>query len=258
MNIKHLGLALFGTSLFTTAFTAVAQTPNKSLDNPQQLSSEPRSQLRTRLQTQRLPDLDPQQGLQQRPFIPNQGNPQFPQRFAPWLQDRNSDPEWNQFRSQSRSLRHGMMRQQQFAHRMDERMSSGQSSFNASRLDRVKSRLNLTSAQEGAWNKYTQAIQDNVAAIKKSRESVDDDAVRKMNPAERFLFITKQRQQIQKPLDAIQSATDELTKALDDSQKIRAQHMLPTLENLLSIASPSTDRLQDRGNQRNEPRNYRR
>ena len=57
-----------------------------------------------------------------------------------------------------------------------------------------------------------------------------------MNSAERFAFITKQRQQLQKPVDAIQAATDELNKALDDSQKLKAQRMLPSLEMLTSAA----------------------
>ena len=235
MNIRHFAPALLSTSLFVTSMSAVAQTPGNSPDSPQQSPPEMRGQLRNRLQTHRLPDMEAQPGFQQRPFSTGQFTPQVPPRFAPWANGMYGPGMQHRFGMQGHGWGNGMMMPRQF-HGMAGPANRNPLIADPALLDRVKTRLNLTSAQESVWNKYTKALQDNISAIKKTRESADPESVRKMNSAERFAFITKQRQQLQKPVDAIQAATDELNKALDDSQKLKAQRMLPSLEMLTSAA----------------------
>lgn len=250
MNIQRL-LTLLGISLITTSFSVFAQTASNRPDTSEHSAPEIRGQLNNRTRTQLLPPIQPQQGLESRRFMPNQFNSQQAQRFAPWMQGRDEPRTLNQFRPQGQSWSHGSSQQRRFSQGTTERMRRSDSSFDASLLDRVKSRLNLTTAQESAWSKYTKTVQDNLATIKKLRESIDPEAVRKMNSAERFAFITKQRQQIQKPLDSIQAATDELTKILDDSQKFRAQRMLPSIENFISQENSARNSQRGRGDRGN-------
>src|SRR5690349_2345900 len=65
----------------------------------------------------------------------------------------------------------------------------------AEHIDELKVELRIAPAQEQAWSKYAKAVQDAAAAMKASREGVDPQAVSKMNPADRFAFVTKMREQ---------------------------------------------------------------
>ena len=105
----------------------------------------------------------------------------------------------------------------------------GFTQFDPARIDTLKTELAITAAQEPAWTKYAKAIQDAAATMKTARESVDREAVSKMNPQDRFAFMSKMREQGQKQFETVQTAAKELLATLDDTQKIKAQETLPGL-----------------------------
>jgi LTXXQ motif family protein len=96
-------------------------------------------------------------------------------------------------------------------------------------LERLKTELEITPAQEQAWSKYAKAVQEAAAAMKTTRESVDPDAVSKMTPADRYAFVSKMREQGQKQFGAVETAADELLATLDATQKAKATEILPGL-----------------------------
>jgi hypothetical protein len=105
----------------------------------------------------------------------------------------------------------------------------GQGLADAEHIDELKVELGITPAQEQSWSKYAKAVQDAAAAMKASREGVDPQAVSKMNPADRFAFVTKMREQGQKQFETVKAAANELLTALDDKQKVEAVDILPGL-----------------------------
>ena len=49
-------------------------------------------------------------------------------------------------------------------------------------IERLKTELGITTAQESAWAKYAKALQDAATAMKTAREGIDPDAVSKLSP----------------------------------------------------------------------------
>ena len=94
-------------------------------------------------------------------------------------------------------------------------------------IEKLKSELAITPAQEPVWTKYTKTIQDAAAAMKTARESVDPATVGTMSPQDRYAFMTKMREQGQKQFETVHGAADELFKTLDDGQKAKALDLLP-------------------------------
>jgi hypothetical protein len=134
----------------------------------------------------------------------------------------------------------GMMQQQQHMQQMMQQMHRGPGTGPAHRgpghtfldptnLDTLKRELAITPAQEEAWTKYAKTVEDASTALAAAREGVDPDAVRNMSPADRFAFVSKIREQAQKQHEAVKAAADELLAALDDTQKAKAQDILPGL-----------------------------
>ncbi len=107
--------------------------------------------------------------------------------------------------------------------------SPGLTQFDPARIDTLKSELGITAAQEPAWTKYAKAIQDAATAMKTNRENVSPDAVSKLTPADRFAFVSKMREQGQKQFEAVKTAAEELLATLDDTQKAKANEVLPGL-----------------------------
>ena len=105
----------------------------------------------------------------------------------------------------------------------------GFTQFDPAQIETLKKELTITAAQEPAWTKYAKSIQDAAATMKTTRESVDRDAVSKMNPQDRFAFVSKMREQGQKQFETVQTAAKELLATLDDTQKAKAQEILPGL-----------------------------
>jgi hypothetical protein len=96
-------------------------------------------------------------------------------------------------------------------------------------IDKLKSELGITPAQEETWIKYAKAVQDAASTMKATREGIDPDAVSKMTPQDRFAFMTKVREQAQKQFETVKAAAGELLATLDDKQKARAEEILPGL-----------------------------
>jgi LTXXQ motif family protein len=96
-------------------------------------------------------------------------------------------------------------------------------------LETLKTELKITPAQEQAWSKYTKAVQDAAATVKKTRENIDPDAVSKMTPADRYAFVSKMREQRQEQFGAVKAAAEELLAALEGTQKAKASEILPGL-----------------------------
>ena len=103
----------------------------------------------------------------------------------------------------------------------------GQAQFDPTRIDTLKTELGITAAQEPAWTKYAKAVQDAATAMKTTREGVDPNTVSKLNPADRFAFVTKIREQAQKQFETVKTAANELLATLDETQKAKAQTTLP-------------------------------
>ena len=244
MSSKYLIVCVGAAFVLTIPYTSWAQTSDQSAAASNQLGSDSNLSLRPDWQTRprnRMRDFqNPQMPQQTAPALspyatlppyghstpwthdrlnctaPNQFVPPMYPRFTPHMDRRNSTR--SQAPRQSLGMMHGSVN-----------------------LDRIKSMLSINSAQEPVWNKTTKTLQESITTIRKSREAIDRETVKKMNSAERFAFITKQRQQIQKPIDAIQSAIDELNGVLDPAQKNRARHLLPNLDNLSSLLNPERD-----------------
>ena len=125
-----------------------------------------------------------------------------------------------------KAMRHGMMKG------MGPGMmhgDSGQTSADPARIGALKAELAITAAQEPAWAKYADAVQDAAASMETARESVDPDVVSKMTPADRFAFVTKRREQRQTQFGAVKAAAEELLATLDATQKAKATDVLPGL-----------------------------
>jgi hypothetical protein len=109
-------------------------------------------------------------------------------------------------------------------------MMHGRGAFaDPAQIDTLKGELGITATQEAAWGKYAKAVQDAAAAMKTARESVDPSAVSRMTPSDRFAFATKMREQAQKQFEAVSTAANELVAVLDDTQKGKANTILPGL-----------------------------
>jgi hypothetical protein len=105
----------------------------------------------------------------------------------------------------------------------------GFTQFEPAQLDTLKTELGITVAQEQAWTNYAKAVQVAATAMKTAHDDVDQDAIRKLSPADRFAFVTKMREQAQTQFEAVRTASDELLAVLDDGQKAKARNILPGL-----------------------------
>lgn len=107
--------------------------------------------------------------------------------------------------------------------------SAGMGLADPAQLETLKTELKITAAQEQAWSKYAKAVQDAAASRKTARESIDPETVRKMNPADRYAFVSKMREQAREGFTAVKAAADELLATLDPTQKSKAVAILPGL-----------------------------
>jgi hypothetical protein len=105
----------------------------------------------------------------------------------------------------------------------------GSTRFDPARIDTLKTELGIAPAQETAWTKYAKTVQDAAAAMTTAREGINPETVTKLTPQERFAAVSKIREQAQKQHEAVQTAATELLATLDDTQKAKAQQILPGL-----------------------------
>jgi hypothetical protein len=103
------------------------------------------------------------------------------------------------------------------------------SGFDPAQIVALKTELGITPVQEPAWNKYAKAVQDAASAMKTAREGVDPETIGKMNPADRFAFVTRMRERGEEQFEAVKLAATVLLATVDDSQKAKATDILPGL-----------------------------
>jgi hypothetical protein len=105
----------------------------------------------------------------------------------------------------------------------------GHAMADPARMEALKTELGITPAQEAAWDKYASTLQAAAATMKTAHEGVDHEAVGRMSPPDRFAFMTRMREQGQNQFGTVQNAANELLAALDDTQKTKAEGILPGL-----------------------------
>ena len=106
---------------------------------------------------------------------------------------------------------------------------AGPTQFDPARLETLKTELGITAVQEPAWTSYAATVQDAAAAMKTTREGINPDTIGKMSPQDRFVFVSKIREQAQKQFATVKTAAEELLATLDDTQKAKARQTLPGL-----------------------------
>jgi len=107
--------------------------------------------------------------------------------------------------------------------------AAGPTQFDPARLETLKTELGITAVQEPAWTSYAATVQDAAAAMKTTREGINPDTIGKMTPQDRFVFVSKIREQAQKQFATVKTAAEELLATLDDTQKAKARQTLPGL-----------------------------
>ena len=107
--------------------------------------------------------------------------------------------------------------------------AAGPTQFDPARLETLKTELGITAVQEPAWTSYAATVQDAAAAMKTTREGINPDIIGKMTPQDRFVFVSKIREQAQKQFATVKTAAEELIATLDDTQKAKARQTLPGL-----------------------------
>lgn len=96
-------------------------------------------------------------------------------------------------------------------------------------LDKLKKEIGITTAQEPAWTTYAKTVQDAAATMKAAQEGINPETFSKLSPQDRFTSMTKIREQGQKQFETVKTAVNELLATFDETQKIKAQEMLPGL-----------------------------
>ena len=99
----------------------------------------------------------------------------------------------------------------------------------AAHLATLKTELGLRPEQQADWDAYVKVVTETAAAGRARRESVDRDAVMKMEPKDRQAFITGMQEQRQKQFETVKAAAETLLAKLDDTQKAKARETLPGL-----------------------------
>jgi hypothetical protein len=96
-------------------------------------------------------------------------------------------------------------------------------------IDKLKSELGITPAQEGVWTDYANAVKDAADKMTAMHESMYAEAVRDWSPADRFAFMTSKGEELHTQFQTVQAAVNKLLATLDDTQKAKAQERLPGL-----------------------------
>jgi hypothetical protein len=88
-------------------------------------------------------------------------------------------------------------------------------------LDALKTELSITADQEAAWAAYTKVMADTATSMQAAVEGA--------STADRQAFFTKMQEQMQTSFDAVKVAAEQLLVSLDETQKIKAEQILPGL-----------------------------
>lgn len=101
----------------------------------------------------------------------------------------------------------------------------GLGQFDPAALDSRKAEIGIKPEQEAVWTKYVTTVKSTAETLKTRRDQMDHDAVQKMAPADRFAFVSAQREQAQKEFETVNTAAKELLATLDDAQKGKARNL---------------------------------
>lgn len=99
----------------------------------------------------------------------------------------------------------------------------------AARLAALKTELGITPQQEAAWDAYSKALQDTSAAMEAQHQGMDMAAIHQMSDRDRQAFMSEMRDQHQQTFASVRAAAEKLLPALDETQKAKAQEILPGL-----------------------------
>lgn len=88
-------------------------------------------------------------------------------------------------------------------------------------LDTLKTELAITTDQEAAWAAYTKAVTNTATAMQ--------SAVEGASTTDRQAFFTKMQGQMQTSFDTVKVAGEQLLASLDETQKAKAEQILPGL-----------------------------
>lgn len=106
-------------------------------------------------------------------------------------------------------------------------MMAGPQDNSAARLDAIKSDIGIRPDQTAAWETYAKVVSEIANGRRAHRESIDRDAVRRMEPAERQAHVEGMSKQREAEASKLRTAADTLLAQLDDSQKEKARRALP-------------------------------
>ena len=155
-----------------------------------------------------------------------------PSGFGPRFTDSKDGMGSGMMEHMGKGMGHGMMKGHGMVKGTGPGMMHGMSGsgFDPAQIAALKTELGITPAQEPVWSKYAKAVQDAAAAMKTAREGVDPKTNGKMNPADRFAFVTRMRERGEEQFEAVKLAATEFLATLDDSQKAKATDILPGLD----------------------------
>lgn len=97
------------------------------------------------------------------------------------------------------------------------------------RLATLKTEIGIKPEQQADWDAYVRVVTEMAAAGRTLRESVDRDAVHKMEAKDRQAFMTSMQEQRGKQFEVVKTAAETLLAKLDDAQKAKARETLPGL-----------------------------
>lgn len=96
-----------------------------------------------------------------------------------------------------------------------------------SELASLKQQLGITEAQGPAWDAYAKVVQDTAASLRTLHERTDMSAMH--NGADAQAVMAQMHDQHRQAFQAVRTAAEQLVATLDDTQKQKAQEMLPGL-----------------------------
>jgi hypothetical protein len=94
-------------------------------------------------------------------------------------------------------------------------------------LASTKQRLGITEAQGPAWDAYAKVVQDTVASLQTSHARMDASGMHDDTSGQAMM--TQMHDQHREAFKTLRAATDQLVATLDDTQKQKAQELLPGL-----------------------------
>lgn len=105
-------------------------------------------------------------------------------------------------------------------------MEGGRGPFGAAgdpsvHLDTLKTELSITADQEAAWAAYTKVMTDTATSMRAAVEGA--------STADRQALFATMQEQMQTSFDAVKVAAEQLLVSLDETQKAKAEQILPGL-----------------------------